>query len=308
MRNITYQKCKIVSADVTAPVVVSSGTKKAYANILLTEEEIISCFNAQDEYSNVTIEIENDNYTKNYDKVGNFDVSVIVKDEAGNSTRSSVTVTVLDNNGPVVAYEPIYISSDEKLTEAEIKSHITILDDVDGIITNYDMVDVDDYFLHPNVIGEYQFEISVTDNAGNPGGDVISLYVIDNAGPTIEAPTYTVLLNKGENVTREQILQILKATGQIKSMENTVINSLYFSTLNPEGEYDLEVISDGEVFHDVIRFVDRGSKENIDDDFYNIPIKKEENNKTNYYIIIAISVGAIIILSALGVIIYKKKH
>ena len=170
------------------------------------------------------------------------------------------------------------------------------------------MVDVDDYFLHPNVIGEYQFEISVTDNAGNPGGDVISLYVIDNAGPTIEAPTYTVLLNKGENVTREQILQILKATGQIKSMENTVINSLYFSTLNPEGEYDLEVISDGEVFHDVIRFVDRGSKENIDDDFYNIPLKKEENNKTNYYIILAISVGVIIILSALGVIIYKKKH
>ena len=305
--NITYQKCKVVSADVTAPTITSVNTLKAKANELLTEEDILSCFNAVDEYSNVTLEIEKDNYSANYQNVGQYTVSVIAKDEAGNEARSSVLIDVEDNTAPTITYNETYITTDSPISMADLKAMITIYDDLDGIITEYDIYDCDDYFGHPYIPGEYEFEIEASDSHENSTTFFISLYVVDKAGPTIEVPTYTLLLNKGEKVTREQILNILKATGQITSMENTVLNSLYFSTLNPEGEYDLEVISDGEVFHDTIRFVDN-KKDNIDDGFYNIPIKKEENNNTNYYIILGISAGVIIILSALGVIIYKKKH
>lgn len=305
--NITYQSCKVISADVTAPVILGSGTMPASANKLLSKEEIFSFFNAYDEYSSVSFEIVKDDYTKNYMKSGNYDFSVIVKDEAGNKKEGSITINVKDEIPPTITYEDLYIPADIEMTEAEIKSHIHIYDDVDGVITVFDIVDVDGYFETPHKQGEYQFEVYFKDEAGNENSDMISIYVVDNIGPEIKAPTYTVLLNKGENVTREQILNILKSSGQITSMENTIINSLYFSTLNPEGEYELEVISDGEVFYDIIKFVDRNNTSSkIDDDFYAIPVKGKNNN--TYYIVLGISAGVIIILATLGVIIYKKKH
>ena len=306
--NITYQKCKIISADVTAPVVISPDTIKAKANELLTNDEIISKFTAYDEYSSVNIAIDKNDYENNYNKVGEFNVSIIVTDEAGNSTKSSTIVEVEDKTKPTITYEEKCVSIHESLSEDDIKAFITVFDNVDGLITNFEIVDVDGYFEEPRKPGEYQFEVYVSDSHGNPNSDMISLYVVDDDTPIIEAPKYTVLLNKGENVTREQILNILKATGQITSMENTILNSLYFSTLNPEGEYDLEVISDGEVLHDVIRFVEPNNKPSqVDDDFYAIPVRQEQNN-TTYYIVLGVTIGVIIILATLGVIIYKKKH
>ena len=305
--NITYQSCKIVSADVTAPVILGGGTKQAKANELLSKETIYSYFDAHDEYSSVSFEIVQDDYTDNYKKPGNYTFTVLAKDEAGNSKQGSITIAVTDEEPPIFSYDTLYISADEPLTESELKSHFYIYDEVDGIITECELVDKNGYFQTPNKQGEYEFEVYYADKTGHDDMTEISIYVVDKIGPEIKAPKFTVLLNKGENVTREQILNILKSTGQITSMENTVINSLYFSTLNPEGEYELEVISDGEVFYDVIKFVDKSNKNSqVDDEFYAIPVKKENNN--TYYIVLGISAGVIIILSALGVIIYKKKH
>ena len=306
--NITYQNCKIISADVTSPVIESINKKEAKANVLLSNDEILSCFNAVDEYSSVTVTIKDDDYSKNYQKVGFYDVSVIAKDEAGNEAYSKVTIEVVDNEDPVLTYTEAYITTDKPITEAELRGLITIYDEVDGFITDYDIHDNDDYFGHPNIQGEYEFEIEAYDEHGNGGCYNISLYVIDKDAPVIEAPKYTVILNKGDNVTREQILQILKASGQINSTANAKIYSAYFDSNISEGEYDLEIEEDGRIIHSIIKFVDKKDSNNkIDDDFYAIPIKKEENNNT-YYIVFAISGGIIIILSILGVVIYKKKH
>ena len=306
--NITYQKCKIYSADVTPPVITSIGEVKVKAKTLLTKEEIIACFSAVDEHSNVTLRVAEDGYTANYMDVGVYNVTVSATDEDGNVSYSSLSVNVEDSTPPTLTYTDAYISSDSPITEDGLRALIRIYDDVDGLITNYKIIDENEYFKHPSIQGEYAFYITCEDKHHNKGEYYIYLYVVDNAGPTIEAPKYTVMLNKGEKVTRAQILQILKATGQINSIENTTLYSLYFDSYIPEGEYDLEVVSDGNTFHDIIKFVEKANNPNIDDDIYNIPIKKEDKNNNTYYVVLGVSLGVIVILSVLGVVIYKKKH
>ena len=294
--NTTIQKCIINVTDVTTPTINGNNIECTYDKPIIISE---SLFSASDDHGIDRIEIIEDTYTENSDIVGEYKVVVRAYDTYENYSDCEIKVIVLDKTRPrVVVTNYISTTTLVPLTIDEIKKEITVYDDIDGYI-DYSISDIDNYFNNTNKFGTYNFLISYSDNSGNGGSYAYSISVVDTDYPIITLKNI-IVLDKGEKLTKEQILSLLKNIGAIEN-KNASLSSSYFDEDNPSGEYELKINNNGKELSYILQV----GQNNIID--YNPIASNNTNNNNNLVLIISVCVS-LIIISTLGIIVYKKRH
>lgn len=303
--NIVIQECIVDVADATGPTLKVHNFNYVYY-IKAPEQYILLKVEVQDK-TKCTKEIIYNEYEDNYNKPGVYEIKIKVTDEGDNYTIATLFVTVYDNKKPVITINNnINISTLDSYTKDDFKKFIMVNDECYGEISEYEIEDADDYLKNSNVAGEYWFKITAKDPDGNTAIGYLKISVHDNDYPEIEFGEYTIITEKGYNLTKEEIVNILIKTGQISSDNVTLTTNYEFydqnsEDCNLEGEYLLKVTDEnGNEFNNKIQV-----SINEEDDYTSV-VKKTNNYLP--YIITGISIGLISLITILGVLIYKKKH
>ena len=240
--NIGTTVLTVTVTDTTKPSI--TGTNKTTGNsTCLSQDELKSLFSASDDVTAApTITIVNDGYTANYRKPGTYTVTAKATDAAGNTSDTSVTITVTDTTAPTIA--AISATKNQsyttKLTEAELKALFKVTDDV----TTSPTVTIisDNYTAKYNTPGTYTVTAKATDAAGNSAQASVTIKVIDDIKPII-------VLTKQVKTTTQlplTLADIAKYVSSTDAIDGTITPSItdkdgYLTKTNKVGTYNFEV-------------------------------------------------------------------
>lgn len=293
--NTTLLDAVVDVVAVTSPKITGKDLRCSYY-FYHSEQSIKSCFTVECDYE-YTLEIINNEYKSYHNKPGNYKVTARATDIYGNSSECTINVLVVDDFPPRVAYSKIEVATANPYTIEDFKAHITVNDDIDGLITDYTLEDIDGYFNNTKRLGDFRLNLIAIDRSGNKTENLISFTVKDTDYPSISVNEFTIVASEDHVITKEEIINVLIKAGQISSNQDVSLISDYFDVENPSGIYSLEVRTSDGVFYDKIEVC--GSHEITPS-----VVKKEK--EFNYLFILIPSI--IVVLGTLSFVVYKKKH
>ncbi len=240
----------IVVSDKIPPTINNATKTVEYSSLKIEDyKSLFTYLDESTEHDNIVFKVISDGYKDKYNKVGTYVVNVEVEDEAGNVSKATLTITVIDTTAPVISGKDIAIGNSSKYTLDEIKSGIVVNDGHDGTITNYEINDKNKYLEGENYkkIGEYYFDITARDQSGNTSKATIKITVSDTTAPEVFYDNYFILVRVGESLTNEMIISYATQVLGLESSEAILnINGEYDTAV--EGEYSVAVTLDsGEV-------------------------------------------------------------
>jgi uncharacterized repeat protein (TIGR02543 family) len=245
--NTSYLTVTVVVVDITDPV-ITGGTPSytvGYASTL-DLAALLASLSATDNYdSSLTVELYEDNYTANKDVPGEYVNIYSAEDASGNIGFLNKTINVVDDVVPLLDGPMQYTRSiHETLSVSTIVSGFTAYDGIDGDITASIVADYSDYPGNNAQIGSYVIYLSVMDAAGNEAQTGVTIYVVDNLPPVWYVKDTTILIDQSEQLTLQQILDIMILTGWIpvEYLENyTILSNQYTGNENIIGDYVIEL-------------------------------------------------------------------
>lgn len=180
-----------------------------------------------------------DDYTPNWNDVGQWDIVYSITDSSDNESILTVTVVVLDDKAPVFSggNSVFYVGYSTTLNLANIYNTITATDEYDGIITFVEASN--EYTGNEAVIGTYEIVLEAEDASGNVATRTLTIHVVDNLPPVISGPNQFTR-NYNQPLSLATIKAQLTATDDVDgdiSDDITVISSTYRSNLTQVGSY-----------------------------------------------------------------------
>ena len=300
--NSTVQNCNVMVVDTEPPVITGKNVTLTYY-IKVPASSFTKYFTATDDSCEPTLSIIYEEYTANRNTPGVYNVTCRATDTSGNYSDCTIQITLVDDIKPHCSIQNgIKINTLANYSINDFKKYITIIDEIDGAITDYEIIDLDGYLENTKKGGLYQFQINASDKSNNTINPKFYVSVVDEDFPVIEGGTYTIIVGKDEQITKEQIINLLKNSGQIESIDNVELYSDFFEVENPSGEYELIVNCDGVEYVNNIKIITKDEAINYD----HVTPQAKDNSK--YYIIAGVLSGCLAMISVLGVVIYKKKH
>jgi hypothetical protein len=130
-----------------------------------------------------------------YTKIGEYQVFFFVSDKFGNLTHTSIPVNIIEDD------EAPYFENLEDVFELTIFTNdyfkgLIAYDEVCGDVSDRIKVELDKGFRY-DLEGEYPATYSVSDLNGNTATKAVTIHVIDNLAPEIDAPeSIYIALNK----------------------------------------------------------------------------------------------------------------
>lgn len=324
--NIAELTIHVLVKDVAAPIITSpmgdsielSYTEKAVIN------QYIQYLNVTDNYDNVApvIVIEEDNYSDNYDTLGSYDILFSATDKSGNTGYYTITAYVIDDVKPTFSGPTsIMKGQNEILTLQDIKDQITCVDYIDGNLTL--SVVEDNYTGNGSKVGSYTIIFEATDNNANTATHTVNVTVSDDIPPIFYVDNYFITVEQSLVLTKEDIIAILTASGQLQITEVTTLKFLlneYEGHENVPGVYGmvLNVASadgSGEQISLVVKVVEDDEATVIEPkdtwlekawnyvlnawEWMVSPVKSGSKFYNGYFVIIGIVVSAALIVSVI---------
>lgn len=165
--------------------------------------------------------------TVNTDVADTYEVTYKVKDSNGKEAVKTITVTVIPNEKPVInaSDKEIYLNS-----EFDPLDGVTATDAEDGPINEIEY----DSSVKPDVIGNYSVTYTVQDKNGQVTSKTITVKVIANQLPVINASDKTIYLNS-EFDPLEGVTATDEEDGKIEKID-VIKNDVKTDT---EGKYDV---------------------------------------------------------------------
>ncbi len=165
--------------------------------------------------------------TVNTDEAGTYEVTYKVKDSKGKEVSKTITVTVIPNEKPVINAEDkeIYLNSD-----FDPMAGVTASDKEDGEIADIKY----EGEVKTDVIGDYKVTYTVQDKNGQVTTKTITIKVIANQLPVINAYDKTIYLNSDFNPL-DGVTATDEEDGKIEKIE-VIKNDVKTDT---EGKYDV---------------------------------------------------------------------
>lgn len=281
--------------DITKPVItgVIDTVQISYHQDFNVSNWVQSLTVTDNYYTNLTITIKENTYSLNKNIPGNYYVTVQAIDGSGNVGTLTREILVVDGLAPVfVGLENITTSINESITVEQIKAGIGAVDEIDGNVTHTIIVEYDELTGNSNTPGVYQVTFRAHDSSGNQSFLTVNV-IIKSAPPGFFFVNgKSIRLLPGANLTLEQIMSIL---------DLNVSNVQYLSTnYDPEvpGTYQLSFSYLDEDFE--FEIIVLGVNDPI------IPVPDIPNTKDSFNWIYY-SLGGLILLSLIGIIIYRRK-
>lgn len=271
----------------------------------LSKEDVYNYFQVSD-LTETSYDIESD-YFLNQNVTGDYQALLTVTDSYGNVSEKSFIISVKDLIAPKLLYALyIRVSANNPLTEDEIKSHIRAIDEYEGDISSkVELDDLNGYLNNPTKPGNYNFTVTCSDESGNKKSGPLTLYAVDEESPSITIEKYIILTEKGRPISKEEVQALFESLGYDVSLSNLVSEAFQVEEL--DGEYDLDLELEGNMYHNSISTEDIEVKEEIS---YEVPTvtKKKKSLSLSMILIISISSTLILVCFVMGVVLYKKKH
>lgn len=165
--------------------------------------------------------------------------SIPVEDYYINITFDMV---ISDTINPVINGQTNYITNvDNPITEANIKSGLYAIDNIDGHIPSSAFVLVsDDYTANKTILGTYDVNYKVSDSAGNWSFVTVKVHVVDIAKPVISGQSsYTIVYNETQNLTT--VRNNLTVTDNYDTgLAATLVEDNYTANKTQKGSYTLK--------------------------------------------------------------------
>lgn len=229
--------------DTDGPLI--DGTLEVFTKIS-TKTEITTILNGvvlSDNYDSsdvVTLDIVEDNYTPNYNKVGTYQIKIKATDSSGNTTNGSIIVNVEDDIKPVISGVGEHTKSNALNVDlSEFINQYTASDETDGDITSKIEIVSDDYTPNQYNAGIWDVVISVKDKAGNKTTKTIKIEVIDKIGPVFYVDRTKIVIDLSINsLNLNNIISTLQASNIIKEdLAIEVLEDNYSENYNKPGNY-----------------------------------------------------------------------
>ena len=229
--NRVEQLVYITVVDIDKPAISGKNKYSISYNESLDIDTIKENLIVNDNYDeSLNLELVNDTYTENKSKIGNYNMVFNTQDSSGNlSDDFEVLIEVVDDLPPIItAPGKIEVGNNTELTLEQLKEKITINDGYDGTITDYTIEGFENYLTNKNKVGEYEITLKVSDSSGNQASTKLTIQVVDKEEPYFVFDDFFIILDEGEELTKEQIIEYATKVLGIEKEE----------ILSVEGEYD----------------------------------------------------------------------
>lgn len=162
---------------------------------------------------NVEIEILEDAYSANRDRLGTYHVLFGATDSSGNVSAFRVYIEIFDDTPPLISgSKHLVASAAEPLTAADIKSMLTVTDNYDQEVEL--LIAEDGYTPNCRKIGTYRMVFLARDSSGNESCFTMTIEVRDLEGPRITGPQ-RIRKPYQETLLLEEILKKYRAADDI---------------------------------------------------------------------------------------------
>lgn len=218
-----YLNIKVI--DVTAPTVVMASGKNFNFHVgdTLVYSSLASYFTITDNATgkggtigNPVYKIDDSSLTDDYTftTVGTHTLNVSVSDSSGNNTTKNFTITVTDNEAPVVARRDggtgsiiVGLSRAIVLEDSDFLALFSATDGVDGDVSS--TLALAEGSSLPVKVGSYDLKIVATDKSGNEGSLTVTLMVSSDVPPVFILSDNLVNATTSNPLTSSQIQQLV---------------------------------------------------------------------------------------------------
>ena len=270
----------VVVRDTSVPTITVSNITTYNSSVTLLADLLTPT--ASDIYDgNITddITITLNEYTANETRVGEYDVTYQVTDSSGNTASKTITITVIDDEAPILigADEFIdratYLSMDqedmmnylngtyipgdmlgdelilindleEPFTVEEITALLSATDDLDGTITDDIVLSTDNYTGNETTLGEFLLYYAITDSGSQTTQRIVTIINVDVISPVITYNENSLTVAKDGSLVLSDLELVV-----IDAVDGDITNQM---TIAGWDQIDLEVIGTYDLTIEVI--------------------------------------------------------
>lgn len=241
--NYSTKSTNITVTDATAPTISATNITTGN-NAKLSDAELKALFTYNDDVTGTSalkFEYTSDNYSANYNKLGTYQITAKVTDEAGNYSTDTANITVEDKTAPTISATNKTTVYNTLLSEDELKALFTYSDDVSTTDNITLTITANTYTASYNKLGVYQVTAKVVDENNNEASDTANITVVDNVKPIITGADINI--TNATILTEEQIRNYYKVNdaydGELQFTLTWVKN--YLETPSKVGVYSFTI-------------------------------------------------------------------
>ena len=206
--NQTTTKTITVTVTENKKPVITAEDKEVIQGRKLDELEGVSATDEEDG----PVEVKVKDSTVNLEEPGSYTITYEATDSYNQTSEKTITVTVLKDEAPVINAEDKTITQGTKFKPLD---GVTAEDKEDGEIKDIEVVTNE---VKENETGEYEVTYKVVDSFNNETKKTITVTVVENQKPVINAQDKTIYLNE-EFDPLEDVTAIDPEDGKIKDIE-----------------------------------------------------------------------------------------
>ena len=206
--NQTTTKTITVTVTENKKPVITAEDKEVIQGRKLDELEGVSATDEEDGQ----VEVKVKESTVNLEEPGSYTITYEATDSYNQTSEKTITVTVLKDEAPVINAEDKTITQGTKFKPLD---GVTAEDKEDGEIKEIEVVTNE---VKENKTGEYEVTYKVVDSFNNETKKTITVTVVENQKPVINAKDKTIYLNEEFNPLKD-VTAIDPEDGKIKDID-----------------------------------------------------------------------------------------
>ncbi len=211
------------------PVMKDGESRDIYYSVdaKTSQESIVAGVSAEDLFGvDVPVTVKTSDYVVG--KIGIYHIVLTATDSYGQTSTATLVVHVVDRTAPVIQLKSsVNVPYSSQFTEADMKSHLTVKDNVSGDEDLAYTWQLPSGFTWGSAfgvkgVGKQSFGLTVTDASGNKSSATIQVTVIDNIPPVISrkdgAATTTAIAygySKSRTLTLSALLDLFKGKDDV---------------------------------------------------------------------------------------------
>jgi hypothetical protein len=194
--NITIVDLLITIEDDVAPVISGPSTiSLSYMNAP-TLTELLEELTITDDVSTLLVEdfvVVTDEYTTRPTKTGTFDITVLIADLAGNQTEHTISVTLIDDQGPTIYVDNFMITVTSQASFAPQDALNMMISNNELEPGEYEIITLsDEYTDNRFTPGMYAYELQFINQKGETFDKEFMIHVTDIEEPVVTSWTTTL--------------------------------------------------------------------------------------------------------------------
>lgn len=231
--------------DITSPIISGPTMLESKMSSPLTTEEISSFLTVSDNYDqNIIISMQEDTFTFNEQKIGDFYIIFNVIDSSNNISTHKINIKTIDDVSPTInGVSHIIKGSYTSMDLNYVKNLLFSKDNTDEDVTSSIKITDNTYSGNENNIGHYYLTFISTDSYGNTSTPyTVNIEVYDSVPPIFHVDENIIITDITKIVTKEEILELFIKTNQITTEDISLLSLVkdsYSNNSNRKGIYNV---------------------------------------------------------------------